>query len=267
MANKKFEEEQRLLMEKRELLKLKQGLVEESEVIDEPTVREKVELHGWKKVENFFYHYKWRVLAICLAAVFIGVMTVQALTKERNDLYVLVISTSNDSGLYTKRDDIEKTLERYCPDFDGNGYVHVGVNFINLSTETGVSDYTNAENLKFTSEIATGDSQMYIADTGIVAIMNEIGKGEIQYFQPLSEQYTNAEFCDDGQGLRLNSTGFTELARWASCPDKVAVYVRGEYKDMTGNGDDAQEQRDRAMTVFDNIINGNIVNPAAGEKD
>lgn len=266
MANKKLEDEQRLLMEKRELLKLKQGLVEDSEVIDEPTVREKVELHGWKKVENFFYHYKWRVAAIALAVLLIGFMTIQSITKEKNDLYVLVISTSNDSGLYTKRDDIEKTLERYCPDFDNNGYVHVGVNFINLSTETGVSDYTNAENLKFTSEIATGDSQMYIADTGIVDIMNQIGKGEIEYFQPLSEQYPNADFCDS-QGLKLNSTGFTELARWAGCPDKVALYVRGEYKDMTGNGEDAQEQRSRAMIVFDNIVNGNIVNPAADEKD
>ena len=56
--------------DKRELLKLKQGLIEESETIVEQK-REVVELHGWKKVQNFFYHYKWHVV---VAVFFIAVI-------------------------------------------------------------------------------------------------------------------------------------------------------------------------------------------------
>lgn len=265
MANNKMDEEQRKLLEKRELLKLKQGIVEESDIVEVDKPQEKVELHGWKKVENFFYHYKWRVIVLTVVAFFVGIMVCQTVFKERNDLYVLVVSTTNQSGLYVKTDDIEKALERYCPDFDGNGYVHVGVNSINLSTETGISDFTDSEQLKFTSEISTGDSQMYLADEGIVALMDEMGKGEIQYFNIFSEQYPDAPLYK-GQGLQLNTTQFTDFARWASCPDTVGVYVRGEYPNMVGNDAEAQEQRRRAMEVFDNIVNGNVINPAPEEK-
>lgn len=265
MANKKLEEEQRRLMEKRELLKLRQGLVEESEIIEEAEPKEKPKLKGWKKVENFFYHYKWHVVGISFAVLLLGFMTLQTILREKNDLYVLVISTNNDTGLYAKSDDIEKALERYCPDFDNNGYVHVGVNFINLTPQAGYSQYYDAENMKFTSEIATGDSQMYLGDTGVADLMYEMGNGKVQYFRLLSEQYPDATLYD-GQGLQVNTTEFSELARWSKCPDEVCIYVRGEYENMTANSEEAKEQRRRANEVLDNIINGNIINPAPEEK-
>lgn len=265
MANKKFEEEQRRLLEKRELLKLRQGIVEESEIIEQPKSEEKPKLKGWKKVENFFYHYKWHVVGISFAVLLLGFMTIQTIMREQNDLYVLLVSTTNDTGLYAKCDDISEALERYCPDYDNNGYVHVGVNFINLSPQIGNSQYYDAENMKYTSEIATGDSQMYIGDTGVADMMYEMGKGKVQYFQLLSEQYPDATFSD-GQGLQLNTTEFIDLARWSSCPDKVCVYVRGEYENMTANSEEAKEQRRRANEVLDNIINGNIINPTPDEK-
>ena len=49
MANKK-DEEQRKQQEYRELLKLKQGLIDESEMIPETGYEGKVELHGFKKI-------------------------------------------------------------------------------------------------------------------------------------------------------------------------------------------------------------------------
>ena len=57
--------------DKRELLKLKQGLIEESETIQEEK-HEVIELHGWKKVSNFFYHYKWHVVVITFFVLVIG---------------------------------------------------------------------------------------------------------------------------------------------------------------------------------------------------
>ncbi len=262
MANKKFEEEQRRLMEKRELLKLKQGIVEESEIIEEPKPEEKPEqkLKGWKKVENFFYHYKWHIVGISFAVLLLGFMTIQTLMREANDLYVLVISTNNDTGLYAKSDDLELALERYCPDYDNNGYVHVGVNFINLTPQEGYSQYYDAESMKFSAEIATGDSQLYIGDTGVADMMFEMGKGKVQYFRLLSEQYPDATLYDD-QGLQINTTELTDFARWTTCPDKVCLYVRGEYEGMTANSEEAQEQRRRANEVLNNIITGNVINP------
>ena len=259
MAN--LSEEQKKELERRELLKMKQGIIEESEMIPQDGYVEIPKLTGWAAVSNFMYHYKWIVLVGVFVAFFLGVVLWQTFSREKEDLYVLAISTTNRSGIYVKQTDIETALERYCPDFDGNGYVHVGVNVINLSTENGMSQFSDAEHYKFDSEVITGDSQMYLADNGIIAMITELADGEIDFFMDMSAQYPDAALYE-GQGLQLNATGFAEQARWQSCPDIVGLYVRDEYDNMIGNGEDAKEQRRRAQIVFRNIAEGNIVNPA-----
>ncbi len=261
MADKQQDEQARLLQEKRELLKLKQGIVEDSDIIEVDKPQEVIELHGMAKVENFFYHYKWYVIVIALVSLFVGYMIYDTVTKEKYDLYVLAVSTTNASGIYVKSFDLEEALEQYCPDFDGNGYVHVAVNAINLSTENGVSQYTDADSYKFSSEVITGDAQLYLADEGILDVIAEMANDEeLQYFIDISDKYPDAQL-HDGVGLQLNSTNFIEAARWQSCPDMVGIYVRGYYADSTGNTEEAKIQRERAQVVLDNIANGNIVNP------
>lgn len=274
-VRKEIEEQQRQQREKAELLKLRQGLIEESDEIPENESPEIAKPTGWKAVENFFYHYKWRVAAIIFCAAVLGVMIVQAATREERDLYVLAISTTNSSGIFSKTTDIETALERYCPDFDGNGYVHVGVNFINLSDENGYSEYLDSNNYKFSAELFSGDSQLYLTDEGIISLINEISAPSdateednseeitgqrIQFFAVLSDEYPDETFYQ-GCGLQLNTTGFIDEARWKSCPDTVGLYLRDVFENMTGNDDDAAEQRRRARIVYENIINGNVVNP------
>ena len=259
MAN--ISEEQKKELERRELLKMKQGIIEESEMIPQDGYAETPKLKGWAAVSNFFYHYKWFVLVGLFIAFFLAVTLVQIFTREKEDLYVLAISTTNKSGIYVKQVDIENALELYCPDFDGNGYVHVGVNVINLSKENGMNDYYDSEHYKFHSEIITGDSQLYVADEGINDILANIADGEIQFFADISAEYPELVLAD-GEGIQLNKTGFAEQARWQSCPDINGLYIRGEFENMVGNGEDAKEQRRRAQIVLKNIAEGNIVNPA-----
>ena len=229
---------------------------------------------GAKAVENFFYHYKWRLIGIIFTVVLLTFMTIQAVTREKKDLYVLAISTTGSSGIYAKTHDIEVALERYCPDFDGNGKVHVGVNFIDLSTEGGYSEYTDAQNEKFSAELFSGDSQLYLTDEGIITLINRIAaSGEteeaaaeeadgqiIQFFTDFSGEYPDAVLYD-GCGLQLNTTGFVDEARWKSCPDTVGLYLRDTFENMMGNNEKTAEQRERARIVYENIINGNVVNP------
>lgn len=259
MAN--LDEEQRRIQEHKELLKMKQGLIEESEIIPEDGYVEIPKLHGWAWVENFLYHNKWYVIVGLVVALAVGYMTWQMVTQEKEDLYVLAISTTNKSGIYTKQVDIEKALEMYCPDFDGNGYVHVGINFINLSTENGYNELTDSDRYKFISEIMTGDSQIFLSDEGIIDEINAAAEKEIQFFVDFSEEYPDAALYE-GCGLQLNSTRWNTDARWESCPDIVGLYVRDEYENMTGNFEDSKEQRRRALEVFKNIAEGNVVNPA-----
>ena len=243
MANR-YHDEQEKLREKRELLKLKQGIIDESEVIEDYEISHdyKQPEGTSKKIENFFYHYKWHVIAIALIVFFVGYMVIQTVTKEKNDLYVLAISTTNESNIYVKQVDIEKALEQYCPDFDGNGYVHVGVNFMNIAKDAIIADYSDAENFKFQAELFTGDSQLYLTDQGIIDVINSIGNGEIEFFTVMSDEYPDAAFYKD-QGLQLNTTDFIDAARWTDCSDIVGLYVRDVFEGQTGDPEDIAEQR------------------------
>lgn len=279
-VRKEIEEQQRQQREKAELLKFRQGLTDEEEELPEPEVRTYEKPKGWKAVENFFYHYKW-ILGISIFAVaVVTILTVQILTQERYDLYVLLIANSSSSGFLAKSGDIETALERYCPDFDGNGYVHVAVNYIDLINKDVMSEYNDAQRSKFSAELYTGDSQLYFTDTGIISLINDVSgrKGNIvssteeavpestaeetliiEFFTDFSEEYPDAVLYQ-GCGLQLNTTGFIDEARWQSCPDTVGIYVRDEFENMTGNDKESIEQRRRAKIVYDNIVNGNVVN-------
>lgn len=277
-VRKEIEEQQRQQREKAELLKLRQGLIDESDEIPEEQEPPKYEKpKGWKAIENFFYHYKWTFFGSIFAVALATFLTVQIVTREQYDLYVLAISTSSSSGIFTKTDDIAVALERYCPDFDGNGYVHVAVNYIDLSTESGYSQYTDVNEQKFSAELFSGNSQFYIADEGIIAKINTFAAssshayGEtieavpedtltLQFFTDYTEKYPDAVLFADC-GIQVNQTPLADEARWKSCPDTVGIYVREEFQNMTGNSSEAIEQRRRANIVLENIMNNNIVNP------
>lgn len=279
-VRREIEEQQRQQHEKAELLKLRQGLIEESEEIpeDSPPTYEKPK--GWKAVENFFYHYKWAMFGTIFAVALVTFLTVQTLTREKNDLYVLIISNTHSDDLFVNTEELEVALERYCPDFDNNGYVHVGVNYIDLSTKNGMSEYTDAMNQKFHAELFTGDSQLYISDRQIIRLINTVtdassnvtteaseepSTAEVplhsEFFRDLTELYPDAALYQN-VGLQLNTTGMMDQMRWSSCPDDIGIYLRNEFAvDMTGNSDHAREQRRRAEIVLDNIVNNNLVNP------
>ena len=175
-----------------------------------------------------------------------------------------VISSSVDSGIYPKLDDIERALERYCPDFDDNGYVHVQVNYIDLNTASGNVEYIDTNRQKFQSvELFGGESQLWLCDYGVIEELYSAYE-KIDFFMDFSEEYPDAVLIDE-EGLVLNSTEITEYARWSTCPDNIAVYVRDVFENMTGNGRQAQEQRERALIVYRNLAEGNVVNADEGQ--
>mgnify|MGYP006888184504 FL=1 len=41
----------------------------------------------------------------------------------------------------------------------------------------------------------------------------------------------------------------------------MGLYLRDTFENMMGNNEKTAEQRERARIVYENIINGNVVNP------
>lgn len=85
--------------EKRELLKLKQGIISESEVIEQDVHEQPEKQTVVKKIDNFFFRNKWFVAAGVFFAAVGFFLVYQAVTREQPDLTViLAVSDTSKAG-------------------------------------------------------------------------------------------------------------------------------------------------------------------------
>lgn len=242
--------------DKRELLKLKQGLIEESESIPVDVKPEKPELHGWAKVSNFFYHYKWHVIIGAFFAAVAAFLIYDIVKKEIGDMRVLVITkdTAVADNVMFKTKDFELAFEKYCPDFDDNGYVHVDVYNIDLS-ENADPDYMTAQVTKAMGEITYAEAQLYILDTP--ALESITNNGNTDGFINIGELYPD---CPEADGVfyHLKGSDYAVIANYVeACPEDLFMVIR-RTTETTANKERAEKAQERALKVLDNIINNNF---------
>lgn len=239
--------------DKRELLKLKQGLIDESEVIKEEEKPEYEKLTGKKKIENFIYHYKWHVIFIAFFVAVAGFLIYDIVAKERGDVRVLILTKDKEiaSPIQYKTKDFELAFEKYCPDFDDNGYIHVDTYNIDLS-DNGQYDYMMASVTKATSEIQFGEAQLFVVDT---PALTDITNGDTSTLINIEELYPD---CPEADGIfyKLKDTDFAYMCNYVeACPDDLYIVVR-KVTDLTQNKERAEKANERALILLDNIING-----------
>ncbi|MCM1055806.1 MAG: hypothetical protein NC394_09840 [Bacteroides sp.] len=247
--------------DKRELLKLKQGLITESELIkEEGAAADKAhyEVKGArKKIANFFYHYKWHLIIISFFAVIVFFLAYSVLSKEKADIRVLVFAEDDDvsSSLYYKIHDLEFALEQYTDDFDENENVHVETYYINMSPSQG-GDYYSISQAKLTSEVGMATAQLYIADRAqLETILGD--QDESRGFEDLSALYPDDPQIADKYYYKVKGSAFAETAMYLeSCPEDLYIAVRSnEFSGYARLNDSTIENHERALRVLDNIVN------------
>lgn len=239
--------------DKRELLKLKQGIIDESESEIHEEEKPVYEVHGFKRVENFFYHYKWYVVAgafFLAVAIFLGVSLFR---KRQGDIRVLMVTQDKEiaSSLFYKVTEIEQAFELYCPDFDDSGYIHVDLYNVDLS-ENPDPQYALASVTKITSEIMYGEAQMFVVDSKAA---DSITNGDLSQFVDLGTLYPDVSFID-GPFLRIKGSGFDVNAKYyEACPDDLYIAVK-KVDGTEQNSSRAVPAQKKALEVLDNIVNG-----------
>lgn len=239
--------------DKRELLKLKQGLITESETIVQDAEKPDYNLKGWAWVKNFFYRNGWLipiVLFLVAAVVFFTVTTLQA---ENGDIKVLVI-TKNDEisgNVMFKIKDFEQGFEKYCPDYDDSGYIHVDTYDIDLS-ENADPNYTLANVSKLSSELMYGDARIFVVDkAGIEAATD----GKLDQLVNLEELYPDCEYID-GIYLNIKASNFDSACNYVeTCPEDLYIVLR-KVSENSLNPERENAAQKKALEVIDNIIKG-----------
>ncbi|MBD5116906.1 MAG: hypothetical protein HDS99_03270 [Bacteroidales bacterium] len=259
--------------DKRELLKLKQGLITESEIIkEEAAVADKAhyEVKGVrKKIANFFYHYKWHLIIILFFAVIIFFLTYSIVSKEKADIRTLIFAESEEvsGSLYYKSHDLELALEQYTHDFDENGNVHVEVYYIDMNPRQD-GTYHSINQTKLMSEVGMATAQLYIADRAqLETILGD--QDESKGFEDLSALYPDDPQVTDKYYYKVKGSAFAEAAMYLeSCPDDLYIAVRSnEFSGYAKLDEGTKENHRRALETLDNIVRDNKVNSADSEED
>ncbi|MGN0585313.1 MAG: hypothetical protein ACI4JD_07650 [Ruminococcus sp.] len=147
--------------ERIELMRMKQGLITESELIHEEK-KEKTKLPLGKKIANFFYHSKWWLVITALLAGIGGYMLYDYLTLEHPDMIVMLLT--DDTTLQASGSKLSDYFEGYIEDYNGDGKVLVDIYPIPVDNDISKNDYYLGNMTKLSSQFQMADSIMVISD-------------------------------------------------------------------------------------------------------
>jgi hypothetical protein len=238
------ERERRLAQERIELMKLKSGVIDESESSIKEEHDQIRELHGFEKVQNFFYHNKvWIIFTIFIIAV-AAFIFIDAARREKADLTVLMIA---NNGLETRQEELEEFFEKYTDDLDGNGYVHVEVIMIPLNSHSDDYQQQNVNSTKFLAQLQGGESILVITDSNTDEEFKSIMTPE------LPKEFPNNKYVDD-MGMSWNMEVMAKELNFENMPNDMHLSMRAPVKTLGDSKETMQENYDKAFKVFKRIV-------------
>ncbi len=216
------EEERRIAYEKQlreeriELMRLKQGVIEESETIhEEQEEQKKYTLR--QKISNFFYHNKWWMGIACFFVVVIGFIVYTTVTTVKPDLVVLLVSDDDYFNAQCS-DAIEMVFEQYIVDENGDGKVSVDVYYIPASEDSAVQSGYTGESTKLFAEFQMGESLIVISDSAADTFI--VPDSTLDDLEPALGKYAQTE----GFRFYLHDTKFAETVGWEEPLDED-IYI------------------------------------------
>lgn len=249
--------EKKLERDRIELMKLKQGIISDEDI---PHEAEPVkEYTAWEKIGNFFYHNKMPLIVgavIVLLAVF---LIRDVVTNKRPDVAIMIMAS--DPELDFRTGDIEKLLEPYCEDFNGDGEVYVRVSYLPATySDDNLDAYFNqSAQTKLMAEFQSGDSIIVIADADTchtvgIDTVSENGNPVDPILVDMRTIYPDDENCIE-LGYMLSGTGFAEDIKYTAMSDSLFIGFRLPREALGVNMEKFTANYNNALKLWDNYLN------------
>ncbi len=233
-----------------ELVKLKQGITDETEteLIKEPPVIEKPK--GKKAVENFFYHHKWHVIVITFFVIFIVAFAYDLLSKVDPDVRIIVFS---DNELADKTDELSKYFEQFAQDFNGDGKVYVEVSSIPITKTSGNAMMDLSNQTKLAAEIQSAEAMLFITDSEVD--VEYPPEGLFMSKEELAELYSdNTSILD--WGFTFDNDSLKEAVGIEIFPDNMYLAIRYQTNVPGVSQKDFMKSWNNAKTFLDKYVEG-----------
>lgn len=239
--------EKKLHDEKMELMRLKQGLVDEADTsIMEEEIKGETKMTFGKKVSNFFYHNKWWLgLGTAFAAILIFVV-VDFILTPRPDMTILMLC-SNDAA---SSKELDPFFTEFYEDIHGEKDTLVSVSCTPYSDD----DYYNSTNglqQKVLAQLSSTDYVMIIGnhttiDSNFVSAETLVDLSSIYPDDPhVKGCFYYIKDTDLAERLDISPDALTEDMFFA---------LRDPSALSGNNKDSVQEVYDKDFPVFDSVI-------------
>ncbi|MBQ6043165.1 MAG: hypothetical protein IJL41_03380 [Clostridia bacterium] len=178
------------------------------------------------KLESFWYFYKWHAIIGALLAVALVISLIQLFRNTDPDAYMMYVGPST---LYVKnKDEMTERAALDIYDYNGDGKTYVSL----LEITVGMGEdmpYTAYEanvdaNKRFLSELASGDSVVYLLEESFFEKANEQG-----LLCPLAELIDPSLLPDDMYdpcGVRVSELDYFKQGGFSSVPDDTLLCIR-----------------------------------------
>ena len=240
MAEKKtneiLEEQRRARQEFLDLKKMQQGEMEAPPKPSEVAIVPKTPKEKW---DNFWFQYKWYVIAITAITVVVAVMVAQCATRTAYDYEVVLFSYT--SVLDEQADKIADYIEKYAEDMNGDGEVNVQILNCSFTDSASNTQYRYTMMTKLQSTIAADrNAMLYITDEDAYEYLDQISDGE--------------SFLED-EPYKLGSDFYEATAddEWGELPEGLTISCRRVSGTTLDKSDEAKENYDAAQDILEKI--------------
>lgn len=238
-----------LAEEKIDLIRLKQGVITDSDkVFREEAPEKKYTL--WQKIGNWFYHSKWWLGIATFCVLLVAFLIYDAVTREDPDFRIMLLT--DHQVLYSESEQLCGWLNTMCPDYNSDGKVLTQEIYIPVSKDTMEmgGNYSASYNTQLLVQFQTNTCMLVLADP-----RSEEYLQPAEMFADLEELYPDCPFAD-GYRILLDGTDFAELAGLSE-PLKEGSYLALRVPAENMNTlEENQEAYEQAKTVLNQIVSG-----------
>ncbi len=241
--------EEKLRQEKLELIKLKQGIGDETAFEAEKTPEK--EYTAAEKLSNFMYHNKGYVIVGALIAALAIFLVYDLATKERPDIQIFYIAADYDMSHYSS--ELTPLWSEYGEDCNGNGEKLVRMYYVpsGYADETQASVYyAQSDRTKLMGEFQSGDTVLIIGDKKAyqsLGILEDV-------FYDCRELFPDDPYAEE-LGYRIAGTDLMETVGCETVDDTdLYASFRIPTKTMGMSEEKMQENFDHALAFWKNYI-------------
>jgi len=250
--------------DKRELLKLRQGLVSEEESVleveEKPYIEKPV---GMAAVSNFVYHHKIHIVIVAFLLAVAGVLAYFTLSSEKADITILFIAGDEATAefFHFEASSLQAAFETFTPDFSGNGSVYAECLVIDLSLRIGGvprnPEAVQGARIKLFGEMQAGNALIFVSNRE--ALKNIPGEEMLEdFYMNLEERYPGNPNVTDGVFYRIKGSPLEAAAAFeqVSLPDDLYLVVRENVGTFRLSANRVAQIKENSLIVLDNITAG-----------